>query len=65
MPSFLDRGRIVAPPGYSRRTTLLFRRAWVGVPLVWGVSQTVLGSLPLFRWPRRSERLSPRGMVEV
>jgi MFS family permease len=29
--------------------TLAFRWAWVGVPLVWGVSQTVLSSLPLFR----------------
>jgi MFS family permease len=29
--------------------TLVFRWAWVGVPLVWGVSQTVMTSLPLFR----------------
>jgi MFS family permease len=28
---------------------LVFRWAWVGVPLVWGVSRTVLSSLPLFR----------------
>ncbi len=29
--------------------TLAFRWAWVGVPLAWGVSQTVLSSLALFR----------------
>jgi hypothetical protein len=29
--------------------TLAFRWAWVGVPLAWGVSQTVASSLPLFR----------------
>ncbi len=29
--------------------TLAFRWAWVGVPLVWGVSRTVMSSLPLFR----------------
>ncbi|MBM3983024.1 MAG: OFA family MFS transporter [Planctomycetes bacterium] len=28
--------------------TVAFRWAWVGVPLAWGVSQTVLSSLPLF-----------------
>ena len=28
---------------------LLFRWAWVGIPLAWGVSQTVLSSLALFR----------------
>jgi MFS family permease len=29
--------------------TLAFRWAWVGVPLAWGISQTVLTSIPLFR----------------
>jgi len=29
--------------------TLAFRWAWVGIPLAWGVSQTVISSLPLFR----------------
>jgi MFS family permease len=28
---------------------LAFRWAWVGVPLVWGVSRTVISSLPLFQ----------------
>ena len=28
--------------------TLAFRWAWVGLPLAWGVSKTVLSSLPLF-----------------
>jgi MFS family permease len=36
-------------PQVSDWPGLTFRWAWVGVPLAWGVSQTVLTSLPLFR----------------
>ncbi len=36
-------------PAALDRPTLAFRWAWVGVPLAWGVSQTVISSLPLFR----------------
>jgi MFS family permease len=37
------------PPAATDWPALGFRWAWVGVPLAWGVSQTVLTSLPLFR----------------
>ena len=37
------------PRGAIDWPTVAFRWAWVGVPLAWGVSQTVLSSLPLFR----------------
>jgi MFS family permease len=38
-----------SPPAALDWPTLSFRWAWVGVPLVWGVSETVRSSLPLFR----------------
>ncbi len=37
------------PPGETHWPTIAFRWAWVGLPLAWGVSQTVLSSLSLFR----------------
>jgi MFS family permease len=36
-------------PGEVNWLTFAFRWAWVGVPLTWGVSQTVRSSLALFR----------------
>ncbi len=38
-----------APQPAINWPTLCFRWAWVGVPLAWGVSETVRSSLPLFR----------------
>ena len=35
-------------PGETHWPTLAFRWAWVGLPLAWGVSQTIRKSLPLF-----------------
>jgi hypothetical protein len=36
-------------PAVAEWPALAFRWAWVGIPLAWGVSQTVITSLPLFR----------------
>jgi MFS family permease len=36
------------PPGETPWPSLAFRWAWVGLPLGWGMSQTVFKSLPLF-----------------
>ena len=35
-------------PSPARRIDLVIRWAWVGIPLAWGVWQTVLKSLALF-----------------
>jgi MFS family permease len=38
------------PPAATHVPALVFCWLWVGAPLVWGVSQTVDSSLPLFGW---------------
>lgn len=51
VPAVVDQERTPTsanPSGGIPWPTLAFRWAWVGLPLGWGVSQTVLKSLPLF-----------------